>query len=185
MGKYTKWIVICIIGFTLMSCIGTYNSMTNKDVAVERTGTQVDIELQRRGELIPQLIGSVKGYAAHEKDTLTQVTEARAKMAAAKTLTERNEADKQLTTALYSLQPLQEKYPNLKADKHFTELMRELTGTQNRLKVARTRYNDAIQDYNGAIRHFPTNIVANFFGFVQKDKLDVPEDTKVNPEVKF
>ena len=185
MKNYTKYIVIGVVVFFLLSAVGTYNSMTSKEVAVDTAASQIDVQLQRRSELIPQLVGTVKGYATHEKDTLTRVTEARAKLANAKTMTEKNEANNQLTTALYSLQPLQEKYPDLKADKQFTELMRELTGTQNRVTVARTRYNKSVQDYNTSTRQFPTNIVANFCGFQQKDLLEATKEEKANPEVNF
>ena len=185
MSKFGKWIVLGVFALFVLSGIGSYNSLTSKSVAVQAAESQIDIQLQRRSELIPQLVGTVKGYATHEKDTLVQVTEARAKLANAKTLTEKNEANNQLTTALYSLQPLQEKYPDLKANENFKSLMDELAGTSNRVTVARTRYNKAVAVYNYSVMRFPTNLIAGMFGFQQKDTLQATDDEKKNPEVKF
>ena len=125
--------------------IGTYNSLTNKEVVVDQASSQIDVQLQRRAELIPNLVNTVKGYASHEKETLTKITEARAKLQDPNaTLKDKAAADGELTSALNRLMMVQENYPQLKADQHFTELMRELSGTENRVTVARTRYNNSI-----------------------------------------
>lgn len=186
MKQYTKWIVVAVIAvFTLMG-IGTYNSLTNKEVAVDQASSQIDVQLQRRAELIPNLVNTVKGYASHEKETLTKITEARAKLQDPNaTLKDKAAADGELTSALNRLMMVQENYPQLKADQHFTELMRELSGTENRVTVARTRYNNAVADYNASTKRFPTNVIAGICGFQQKDLLEATADEKKNPEVKF
>jgi len=184
----TKSKIIAIIVAVLLALflVGNFNSLTNKDVEVQTAAAQIDVQLQRRAELIPNLVNTVKGYASHEKETLTAITEARAKLQDPNaTLKDKAHADGELTSALNRLMMVQENYPNLKADAHFTELMRELAGTENRVTVARTRYNKAVAEYNTSVRTFPGNICAGVFGFEQAEPIETTEAEKKNPEVKF
>lgn len=186
MQNMTKYIVIGVIAIIALFGVGTYNSLTGKEVRVDEAASQIDVQLQRRAELIPNLVSTVKGYATHEQDTLTKVTEARAKLQDPNaTLKDKAAADGELTSALNRLMVVQEQYPQLKADQHFSELMNELEGTENRVTVARTRYNKAVKDYNTSARTFPDNVIAGICGFQQKDMLQATEAEKANPQVKF
>lgn len=169
----------------LASIIGCYNSLVNANVAVDHAASQVEVDLQRRGDLIPNLVNTVKGYTKHENGTLVAVTEARAKLQDAKTLKEKDAANTELSSALNRLMMVQENYPNLKADKHYTDLMRELAGTENRIKKSRKNYNDTTAKYNAKVQHFPTNIFAGMFGFQTRDLFQADEDAKTNPKVEF
>ncbi len=192
--KNLKYIfIIAIIGtFTLSSC--GYNNMVNKQESVEAQWGNVQNAYQRRADLIPNLVNTVKGYATHEQETLTQVTEARAKATQTtvdpQNLTEESirqyqEAQGELGQALGRLLLIQENYPDLKANESFLALQDELAGTENRISVERNKFNQTAQDYNAYIRQFPRMIYAGWFGFKQKGYFQALPGSEAAPKVEF
>lgn len=177
--------LFAILALCGMGLTGSYNSLVNANVTVDHAAAQVEVDLQRRGDLIPNLVNTVKGYTKHENGTLVAVTEARAKLQDAKTLQEKDAANTELSSALNRLMMVQENYPELKADKHYSDLMRELAGTENRIKKSRKKYNDVTAAYNAKVQHFPTNIIAGVFGFQPRDLFQADEGAKANPKVEF
>lgn len=191
MGKGLKTLII-VLGILLVIVIGTYsyvkgtyNSLVTLDEGVKGAWAQVENQLQRRYDLIPNYVETVKGYAAHEKDVLVKVTEARAKVGGAATVSEKMEANNQLTSALGRLLLVVEQYPDLKANTNFIRLQDELAGTENRIAVERMRFNETVKAYNIKIRHFPTNIIAGMFGFEKAAFFEVPKERQEAPKVKF
>lgn len=176
----------------LSSC--SYNTMVEKQEAVSSQWGQVQNAYQRRADLIPNLVNTVKGYATHEQGTLTAVVEARAKATQmnvnADDLTEENiqkyqQAQGQLSAALGKLLMVQEQYPDLKANQNFMALQDELAGTENRISVERNKYNTVVQDYNGYIRKFPQTIWAGWFGFSKKGYFEAEAGSQTAPKVEF
>lgn len=176
----------------LTSC--NYNSLVEKEQKVNQSWAQVENQYQRRADLIPNLVNTVKGYSTHEQETLTKVTEARAKATSitldADDLTEENlakyqEAQNELSGALKSLLAVTEAYPDLKANENFMNLQTQLEGTENRIATERMRYTEAVQDYNTSIKKFPTNIYAGWFGFEEKPQFKAEAGAQKAPEVKF
>lgn len=191
MGKGMKGLII-VLGILLVIAIGmysylkgAYNSLVSLDEGVKAAWAQVENQLQRRYDLIPNYVETVKGYAAHEKDVLVQVTEARAKVGGAATVNEKIDANNQLSSALSRLLLVVEQYPDLKANTNFIRLQDELSGTENRIAVERMRFNEAVKTYNITIRHFPTNIIAGMFGFEKATFFEVPKERQEAPRVKF
>ena len=185
-----KWIVVLVIValvafFTYSFVQGTYNQFVRLDEAVKASWSQVENQLQRRYDLIPNLVETVKGYAAHEKEVLTEVTNARARVGGAATVDEKIKANNELTGALSRLLVVVERYPDLKANQNFIRLQDELAGTENRIAVERRRYNEVVQAYNVAIRSFPANLFAGLFGFKAAAFFEAPAAAKTVPEVKF
>jgi LemA protein len=174
--------LIVLVGFVLA---GQYNSLVKMDEGVKAAWAQVENQLQRRYDLIPNLVETVKGYAAHEKEVLLEVTEARAKVGQARSPEEKIEANNRLSSALGRLLVVVERYPDLKANQNFIRLQDELAGTENRIAVERRRYNEAVRAYNAKIRSFPTNLIASMFGFERAKFFEVPEAAKEAPKVKF
>ncbi len=164
---------------------GTYNSLVTMDESVQAAWAQVENQLQRRTDLIPNYVSTVKGYAAHEKEVLTRVTEARAQVGSAGTVQDKIQANNQLSSALSRLLMVVERYPDLKANQNFIRLQDELAGTENRIAVERRRYNEAVRAFNTAIRTFPTSMVASLFGFEKKTFFEVPDEAQALPEVNF
>lgn len=164
---------------------GTYNQFVSLDEGVKSSWAQVENQLQRRFDLIPNLVETVKGYAKQEKDVLVEVTNARAKVGGANTVPDKINANNQLSGALSRLLVVVEKYPDLKSNQNFLRLQDELAGTENRIAVERKRYNDAVQVYNVAIRSFPSNILAGMFGFNKAAFFEAPATAKAVPQVKF
>ena len=176
-------VIIVIVLILLFSMVGSYNSLVNKSEAVKTAYSQIDNQLQRRNDLIPNLVETVKRYAEHETEVFTNVAEARSKLAGAATISETAEADAQMTGALSRLLALAERYPDLKANTNFIQLQDELAGTENRIATARRDYNEAARVYNTSIRRFPTNIIANIFGFERVDYFEASEEARENPDV--
>ncbi len=173
--------VIAVIVFASL-----YNGIVAKHETVSAKWAQVENQLQRRNDLIPNLVNTVKGYAAHEKTVLEDVTKARSQWAGAGTMDEKVRAAANIDSALARLMVVVENYPNLKADQTFLRLMDELSGTENRIAVERMRYNEAVQDYNITVRTFPGNIVAGMFGYRPATAyFKAEEKAKIVPEVKF
>lgn len=175
-------VILVAIGGFFMS---TYNGMVTLGQTVDSQWAQVDNQLQRRNDLIPNLVNTVKGYAAHEEGIMKDVSDARARLAGASGVGELAAANDQLTGALGRLLAISENYPNLKADSNFRALQDELAGTENRIAVARRDYNNSVQVYETKIRSFPTNIIAGMFGFGNKEYFKVDEGAKKTPTVKF
>jgi LemA protein len=165
--------------------ISGYNGLVNMNENVNGKWSQVQNQLQRRSDLIPNLVSTVKGYAAHEEGIFTQLADARAKMAGANTVGESAAADQAMNTALSRLMVVVENYPNLKADANFRQLQDELAGTENRLAVARKDYNDAVQDYNAKIKRIPTNIYAGILGFGPREYFQADQGAQAVPQVDF
>jgi len=184
-----------VIGLILASSLGSsYNSMIEKGESVTAQWAQVENVYQRRADLIPNLVQTVKGYASHEKETLEGVVNARAKATStninidnlnAAAIQKFQAAQDGLSSALSRLMVVVEKYPDLKANQNFLELQAQLEGTENRIAVERMKFNQSAQDYNTYIKKFPKNFVASFFGFEKKDYFKATEGSDIVPEVKF
>ena len=174
--------LVVVLGIALISA---NNNLVSMEAEVDAALANIDTNLQRRADLIPNLVNTVKGYAAHEKEALDSVTEARAQLAGASTVEEKAAADSQLTAALNNLLVIVENYPDLKASANFTQLADELAGTENRIAVARRDYNTAVQNFNTAIRKFPNSLVAGLFGFTQKDYFQASDGAENVPNVQF
>jgi LemA protein len=178
-------IIILIIVIPYSYIKGTYNSLVTMDESVKGAWAQVENQLQRRYDLIPNYVETVKGYAAHEKEVFVKVTEARSKVAGAGSINEKIQANNQLSSALSRLLVIVERYPELKANTNFIRLQDELAGTENRIAVERRRFNETVKVYNIKIRTFPTNIIAGMFGFEKATFFEVPKESQEAPKVKF
>src|SRR6202140_576583 len=163
----------------------SYNTFVSQDQAVKTQWAQVQNQLQRRNDLIPNLVESVKGYAAHEEGVFKEIADSRSRMLAAKTPEETIQAANQQTSALGRLLAISENYPQLKANEQFNRLMDELAGTENRIAVERMRYNKAVQDYDTARRQFPGNVTARLFGFKEYPFFEAPPEARQVPKVNF
>ena len=163
-----------------------YNRIQQLDERAQSAKQQISVQLQRRADLIPNLVSTVQGYAAHEKEIFTQIAEARAKMAGAKgSPAEAGPASNELSGALSRLLVISERYPDLKANTQFQSLQDELAGTENRIAVERQRYNDKVKGYNSAIRRFPNSLMAGMVGVDTKAYFEAEAAAKTAPEVKF
>jgi Uncharacterized conserved protein len=179
-------IIILVAVFSTYSFFkGTYNTFVSLDEAVAGSWAQVENQLQRRYDLIPNLVETVKGYARHEKSVFIDVTNARSKVGGAGNVSEKIKANNQLTTALGRLLVVVERYPELKANQNFIRLQDELAGTENRIAVERRRYNEMVKTYNIKIRSFPANLLAGMYGFEKAAFFEVPEAAKAVPKIKF
>ncbi len=165
--------------------VGNYNGLVNKKVEVEKALADVDNNLQRRNDLIPNLVETVKGIAAQEVTVFGEIANARAAMAGAKTPEQKFAAGNQMDGALGRLLVVIENYPQLKSQENFMKLQDELAGTENRLSISRQRYNEVVGDFNGMVRRFPTNLFAGMFGFKEQPFYQVPEAAKAVPKVQF
>jgi LemA protein len=175
--------VVITMAVALSGC--SYNKFTTQEEAIKAQWAQVQNQLQRRNDLIPNLVETVKGYAAHEAGVFKDIADARSRLLAAKTPSESIEAANQQSSALGRLLAIAENYPQLKANEQFTRLMDELAGTENRLATERMRYNDLVRDYNTHRNKFPSNITAKMFKFKEYPYWEVPAEAKVVPKVNF
>lgn len=178
-------IIAAVLVLLIASIAGSYNSLVGSEQAVKTAEANIDVNLQRRNDLIPNLVETVKGYAAQEKDILTQISNARARLAGAQTVPDRANADNELSSALSRLLVVVERYPELKSNQNFRDLSVALEGTENRIAIARQDYNRTVDSYNTAVRKFPTAIVANIFRFEQKPYYRAAEGAKEVPKVDF
>lgn len=173
--------IVIIVGMMFTS----YNGLVSMNENVTGKWAQVENQLQRRNDLIPNLVNTVKGYAAHETEVFKAVSDARAKLGGASTVAETSKANNEMNGALSRLLMVAEKYPDLKSNTNFTQLQDELAGTENRIAVSRKDYNDAVQSYNAKIKSLPTSLFAGAFGFSAHDYFKADETAKNVPQVKF
>lgn len=187
-------IIVAIVATIAFWAISGYNSLVSMDENVSNQWANVETQYQRRADLIPNLVNTVKGYAAHEKETLEGVIAARSQATQIKVdptdltpekLAEYQKAQGQLATALGKLLAITENYPDLKANQNFLELQAQLEGTENRINVARKNFNDSAKAYNTAIRRFPKNILAGMFGFDKRAYFEAAEGAEQAPQVQF
>ena len=187
-------IIVAIVAIIAFWAISGYNSLVSMDENVSNQWANVETQYQRRADLIPNLVNTVKGYAAHEKETLEGVIAARSQATQIKVdptdltpekLAEYQKAQGQLATALGKLLAITENYPDLKANQNFLELQAQLEGTENRINVARKNFNDAAKAYNTAIRRFPKNMLAGMFGFDKRAYFEAAEGAEQAPQVQF
>ena len=170
---------ILIIGLFLMS---SYNNLISKNESVKNANSKIEIALQRRYDLIPNIVNSTKGYMTHEKEIFTKIADARSKIGSNNKST-KQEGESELTSAISRLLVVQENYPELKADNQVTALMSELEGTENRLFTARKDYNEVATNYNKSISTFPNNMIANMFGFNKAELIESDKEAKTAPKV--
>ncbi len=183
MRKALQAAALAILAVTLSGC--SYNRFTTEEEAIKGSWGEVQNQIQRRNDLIPNLVESVKGYASHEEGVFKEIADARSKLLAAKSPEETIAAANQQSSALGRLLAVVENYPNLKANEQFNRLMDELAGTENRLGVARMRYNERIQQYNTTRRKFPSNVTAKVFGFKEYPYYEAPASSQAAPKVDF
>ena len=187
MSKKTTIIVaiVAVIAVIALMVISGYNSLVSKEESVDTAYSNVSVMLERRADLIPNLVNTVKGYMEHETEVIENITTARENLLGAKNIDEQMEANDQLTASLDALMVVVENYPDLKASENLIQLSDELAGTENRISTARKDYNDEVKSYNTAIKKFPTNILASMFGFEQKEYFEAKESATEVPEVEF
>jgi LemA protein len=178
-------VIVLIVVILFLTIRGTYNRLVALDEGVKTAWSQVENQHQRRLDLIPNYVDTVKGYAKQEREVLLQVTEARAKVAGAGSVEGKITANNQLSSALSRLLVVVERYPDLKSNQNFMRLQDELAGTENRIAVERRRYNESVRLYNTRIRSFPTNLYAGMFGFHRADLFQAPEGASEPPKVSF
>ena len=183
MRKALRTAVLALVAVTLSGC--SYNKFTTEEEAIKGAWGEVQNQIQRRNDLIPNLVETVKGYASHEQGVFKEIADARSRLLAAKTPEETIQAANQQSSALGRLLAVVENYPNLKANEQFNRLMEELAGTENRLGVARMRYNERIQQYNTTRRRFPSNVTAKVFGFKEYPYYEAPPSSQAAPKVDF
>ena len=179
-------IVLVVLAVLVVAIAGTYNGLIQSRNKVKNAWSQIDVQLQRRFDLIPNLIESVKGYMGHEEGVLTKVTELRSSWANATTVSEKAALDDELTGALKTIMAVSENYPDLKANQNFSELQEELRNTENKIAYARQFYNDSVTMYNTKLQMFPTNIVAAIFSFKEEELFKTEsEEARKNVKVDF
>lgn len=175
-----------IVVLLLIWLAATYNILVRLRNQVENAWAQIDVQLKRRHDLIPNLVETVKGYAAHERGTLEAVIQARNMAVSAKGVADRAQAENVLTGALKSLFAVAEAYPNLKADQSFLRLQEEVTSTENKVAFSRQFYNDSVMTFNTRIELFPTNLISGMFGFIRREFFEVKDEAQREaPQVKF
>ncbi|HLU23523.1 LemA family protein [Lederbergia graminis] len=177
--------IVVVLAIILIPTIGSYNGFVNAEENVEKQYAQIENQLQRRMDLIPNLVNTVKGYASHEEEIMTDIAEARSRLIGATTPEEQANADAELSSALSRLLVVSENYPDLKADQQFTRLMDELAGTENRLAVARMDYNEEVTTFNKKVKQFPGRLVAGIFGFEEKEYFKADAAAQEAPSVDF
>jgi LemA protein len=183
-------LILAVVGAVLLlvvvgALVMIYNGLVNLRNRCENAWSQIDVQLKRRNDLIPNLVETVKGYAKHEKTTFEEITKARAAMANAKSVKEKGQASNMLTGALKSLFAVVENYPQLKANENFMQLQEELTTTENKISYARQFYNDSVMRYDTKRQTFPSNVIANLFKFVDMDYFQTAEAEKAVPKIQF
>ncbi len=179
------WIILAVVAVLVLYVIIVYNGLISLKNQVENSWAQIDVQLKRRTDLIPNLIEAVKGYMKHEKGVLTEVTKARTAMMGAQSVHDKAQADNMLSGTLKSLFAVSENYPQLKANENFLQLQEELSGTENKIAYARQHFNDMVMYFNTKIQVFPTNFFANMLGFTKKELFEISETERKNVKVSF
>lgn len=180
------WIAIIIIVLLVLAIIGMYNNLVRLRQKVKNSWSQIDVQLQRRFDLIPNLVETVKGYMEHEKEVLTKVTELRTSWAGASSVAEKAELDSELSGALKTIMAVSENYPDLKANQNFSELQQELQNTENKISFSRQFYNDSVTMYNTKLEVFPSNIIASMFSFKPEELFKAESDeARKNVKIDF
>ena len=178
-------LLVIIIVIFLLIFVGYYNKIIRQENRIDNSWAQIDVQLRRRAELIPNLMETVKGYMKHEKEVLENVTKARSALMSAKTPQKNIEADNMLTGALKTLFAVAENYPDLKANQNFIQLQDELSNTENKIAYARQHFNDSVLTFNNTIETYPGKIFAKRMGKTEREMLQIPEETREVPKVKF
>jgi LemA protein len=188
-GLVCVGVVLLVLAIAAVMGVTIYNGLVNKNVETKNAWSQIDVQLKRRYDLIPNLVETVKGYAGHEKETLERVIQARNMAMGARSVAEQAQAENVLTGALKSLFAVTEAYPDLKANQNFLGLQEELTSTENRIGFSRQHYNDVVSEFNATLMRFPANIVGGMFGFKPAEFFQIDaaeaEAAKKAPQVKF
>ena len=192
--KKSTWIILGVVAVIIIWAVGSYNGLVTKDEKVSEAWANVETVYQRRADLIPNLVNTVKGYAAHEQETLQSVTNARANAtnitidpstATTEDMKRYMAAQQEVGSALGRLIAIAENYPDLKANQNFLELQKQLEGTENRISTERRKYNETVKSFNASIRRFPTNLIAGIFGFEKRSMFEAQEGAEVAPVVEF
>lgn len=177
--------IIAVVVILIATLIGSYNGLVSKKENVDTQVSNLDVMLQRRADLIPNLVNTVKGYTTQETQIINSITEARAKLVGSQTIEDKANANQELSSALNRLMVIVENYPDLKSSQNFIQLSDELAGTENRISTARRDYNEASKTYNTTIKKFPTNIIASMFNFDEVTYFEAKEGSEVVPNVQF
>ena len=180
------WILLAIIIVLIIAIIGMYNGLVQSKVKVDNAWSQIDVQLQRRFDLIPNFVETVKGYMNHEKETFEKIAELRTSWANTQSVSEKANLDNQLSTALKTIMAVSESYPELKANQNFSDLSEELRNTENKISFSRQFYNDTVTMYNTKLEVFPSNIIASMFNFKSRDLFKAESDeARKNIKVDF
>ena len=182
----TIWIILGIVVVLIIAVIGVYNSLVQSKIKVDNAWSQMDVQLQRRFDLIPNFVETVKGYMTHEKETFEKIASLRTSWANANSVSEKADLDNQLSTTLKTIMAVSENYPELKANQNFSELSEELRNTENKISFSRQFYNDTVTMYNTKLQVFPSNIIAGMFNFKARDLFKAESDeARRNVKVDF
>lgn len=180
------WIVLAIIVILVIAVIAMYNSLVQAKIRVDNAWSQIDVQLQRRFDLIPNFVETVKGYMEHESATFEKIAQLRTSWANSESVAEKAELDNELSTALKTIMAVSESYPDLKANQNFSELSEELRNTENKISFSRQFYNDIVTIYNTKLEVFPSNIIANIFNFKARELFNTESDeARKNVKVQF
>ena len=180
------WIILIIVIVLIIAIISMYNSLVQSKIKVDNAWSQIDVQLQRRFDLIPNFVETVKGYMTHEKETFEKIAELRTSWANTQSVSEKANLDNQLSTALKTIMAVSENYPELKANQNFSELSEELRNTENKISFSRQFYNDTVTMYNTKLEVFPSNIIAGIFHFTARDLFKAESDeARKNVKVDF
>lgn len=179
------WVIGAIVAVILVALVVYYNRFVVLSNRIDNSLSQIDVQLRKRADLVPNLINTVKGYAKHERKIMTQVTEARKALLGAKTIESKAKAGAELQTALKSIFAIAEGYPQLKANENFLQLQQELSSIEDKIAYARQYYNDSILSYNNAVKTFPGTMFASMYGKTEKKFLQIPTEAKAVPKVEF
>ena len=179
------WIALAIVSVIILATIVYYNRFKLLENRIDNSLSQIDVQLQRRGELVPNLVETVKGYAKHEKSIMADVTNARKALLSAQTIEKKAKAGAELQTALKSIFALAENYPNLKANENFKQLQEELASIEEKIAYSRQYYNDSVLSYNNSVETFPGVMFAGMYGKKEKEMLKITTEERANPKVEF
>ena len=179
------WIILAIVAVIILAIISMYNGLVQSKIKVDNAWSQIDVQLQRRFDLIPNFVETVKGYMTHEQETFEKIAQLRTSWANAESVSDKAKLDGELSTTLKTIMAVSESYPELKANQNFSELSEELRNTENKISFARQFYNDTVLSYNNKVQTIPSNIVANLCHFKEETFFQVDEKDRETPKVSF